>query len=261
MKVEMNCPICGYETKNPEGYFIGIICGCCGNEMDVDNDITLDEIKRFGTIIIDKANEMNLDLSHFDNNTLPKNIANSLLRLVWVAKGCPWIYTGRNEKPQEWSLESAKTQLQSIGQDIKKYYTENSLSHQNIQQYEKNLSISDSSFCPICGSSFEYKNGYVMYDECGCCSNVMEIDNHLSEDKTCSFDKDVLNKAVQMGYDINVYDGYNNCSEFYINVLLRIQWINNGFPNKNAKSQGNPWDQEALQKQLNNIHIDLKDYL
>ncbi len=64
-----------------------------------------------------------------------------------------------------------------------------------------------------------------------------------------------------MGYDINVYDGYNNCSEFFINVLLRIQWIQNGFPNKNAKSQGISWDKKELQKQLSNIHIDLNNYL
>jgi len=261
MKVEMNCPICGYETKNPEGYFIGIICGCCGNEMDVDNDITPDEIKRFGTIIIDKANEINLNLSHFDNNTLPKDVANSLLRLVWVAKGCPWIYTGRKEKPQEWSLEAAKKQLQSIGLDIEDYYTANSLIHQNVHQYEKNLSTVDRFFCPICGYSFEYKGGYVMHDKCGCCSYIMEIDNDLSEDIAGSFDKNVLKKAEQLGYDTYVYDGYTRCSESYINVLLRIQWINNGLTNKNAKSQGIPWNQEVLQKQLNNIHIDLNNYL
>ncbi len=116
MKIEKNCPICGYKTKDPEGFFIGIICGCCGNEICFDDDITSGEIKRFGPIIINKTKEMNLDLNHFENDTLPLSVAHSLLRLVWVAKGCPWIHNDRKEKPKEWDLEVAKIQLQAICQ-------------------------------------------------------------------------------------------------------------------------------------------------
>ncbi len=66
---------------------------------------------------------------------------------------------------------------------IEDYYTVNTFTHTIPEQYEKDLSSQNTSFCPICGSSFEYKGGYVMYDVCGCCSYVMEIDNHLREKK------------------------------------------------------------------------------
>ncbi len=115
-RVDTNCPICGNSME--EGFHLGDICPCCGNESGFGDDITCDElIEKFEQSVLEKFSEqIKEELSR--SAILDKTTAWMLLRTKWIRGGCRWKY---ESMPIGWDEEKGKQQLLSIGFDINEY--------------------------------------------------------------------------------------------------------------------------------------------
>ena len=152
------CPICGNLLEDL--FVSGIICPCCGNEAGFNDDILYEELGKFSNKDFEISKIKKEDLKKYDEleitrgkgiskeeakqilkkewekygaeidkeflhrymeQPIPKEIAYKLLRAKWINNGCKWKWNDKNEKPNDWSMEKAKEQLENINININDY--------------------------------------------------------------------------------------------------------------------------------------------
>lgn len=115
-----HCPVCGFTRDNEmafdgdEGFYIGVICPCCGNEYDVTDDLEAEFLMEwFENGIISSAEQILL-MKPPAEGIIEKELAYTLLRLKWISDGEKW-WSKSKAALTTWSKEKAAEQLLNIG--------------------------------------------------------------------------------------------------------------------------------------------------
>ncbi len=128
----LNCPVCGclnYDDIAEDERDIGDICSCCFNEYEVDDYITLSDLKSIlqdETIIdydffinaIEIVRERNR-LEDGADTTIPVELAYEVLRRRWINDGM--LNHIDCDNPVQLDVETARKQLAEIGIDLDDY--------------------------------------------------------------------------------------------------------------------------------------------